>query len=69
MNERHFIVFFSDEDGGSRESHSVFYSYVVKAKSKKEAIDKYVNGPKNTWSTKDVNDFDAIEINDKNYIG
>jgi len=68
MNEKYFLVFWIG-DGGDRESNSVYYSCLVKANSKTEAIERYINSPKCPWSSKETKYFDGLEVNDKNYLG
>ena len=67
MIDKHFLVYFVGDESSS-ESNSVYYSFLVRAKTKQEALEKYVLGEENSWSTKDINDFDALEITNKNYI-
>lgn len=41
---KYFLVFYDDD--GSREACSVFYSWLVKASSEEEAIQKYLDQSK-----------------------
>ena len=62
---KYYLCFWYD-DGASSESHSAYYSHLVKARTKDEAIRKYFESEYNTWATDDINDFDAVEM--KNII-
>jgi hypothetical protein len=39
---KYFLCFWVGEDGGDRESYSVYYSYLVMADNKDEALLKYL---------------------------
>lgn len=67
MNDKHFLVFY-EGDGSSRESCSVLYSTLVKANTKEEAIKKLIDNSK-YLSADDAEDYNAIEIDNENYIG
>lgn len=49
-------------DGGDRESCSIFYSKVVKAKSRKEALEKYFNSGEKFGESGDISKYVAVEI-------
>lgn len=67
MIDKHFLVFW-EGDGSDRESYSVFYSTLVKANSKEEALDKFIENSKHL-SEEDKSFYDAYEITKENYIG
>lgn len=68
LEEKHYIVFWVGL-GGDSESCNAYYSSLVRANDRVEAIEKFI--AKNNYSPDHykIEDFDAIPIDDKNYIG
>jgi hypothetical protein len=58
-NKKLYLCFWVG-DGGDRESYSVFYSKLVLAGDKDEALDKYISSGKNFGQDKEY--YDAIEM-------
>lgn len=58
-NKKFYLCFWVGVDGGDREAYNVFYSELVLAADKDEAIDKYISSGKN-FTQKEY--YDAIEM-------
>ena len=63
--EGHWIVCWKG-DGFDRESYNIFYSKIVKAQTKDEALEKAIK--LFTFSLKDKKYYHAEPITEKNYI-
>lgn len=64
VSESKFYLCFWVGDGGDRESYSVYYSKLVLARSRNEALDKYISSGKNFAHHNNKDYYDAIEMKD-----
>ena len=64
VSDSKFYLCFWVGDGGDRESYSVYYSKLVLAHSRDEALDKYISSGKNFAQHNNKDYYDAIEMKD-----
>mgnify|MGYP001143049925 CR=1 FL=1 len=62
--EKFYLCFWIGDDGGDRESYSVYYSKLVLANNSEEAIDKYLASGKNFSQNDNRDYYGVIEMND-----